>query len=322
MGKTRTKAEIQAENEKLKKKNEDLGKTNEEAQKVLRNQLTTTRLESEIKVEWTRVKTALAGLGVLIASMLCLWLTGYSNEQAGVVIAYIIAVIVFVCGLVGIFATNDDDMVVGLIICIASYDKDEYKAYYSPGLLLSCIFALPLIIGIFPLSKLHNQRQLERNKKIVEMLQIDLQQDGLEILLPAEHVKENDYMERVLSVAWESHKEKQQEWKDIAIHHFEGTSDEKTKHWYKAKLPFPDWYKCKRIGQSSATLLQEEKEKYKSNTDNIILFFNHVWENYKTPKEVLFPDPNFPDPNSLQSKHSSRSSRAFFIATRTVLGRT
>lgn len=133
---------------------------------------------------------------------------------------------------------------------------------------LFLIFTIPAIAFIFPLSKYHNQNQLQRDKKIAEILEITISEDGIEILLPSKHISDNSYLEKVFSIGWER---KNYPWKTTADYCQKGK-----KIWYEAELPFQG-------------IFQKGKE--------IVLYFDHAWYDYEITKEISFPDPN--DPNSL-----------------------
>lgn len=230
-------------------------------------------------------KTALGALILVLFSLLCLWMsstadtTTKKSHLVGIFLC-ISSVGTIISILVALFATS-----------FMARNKDKRDLLFISVILLWCVFFLPLAIGIVPFSKYHNQNQIKRDTIISEAhLQIKALEDGIEILLPSEHASDNSYLEKVFSLGWST--DKKQAWENIMIPCREGD-----KYWYKVKLQFPLWYRSKLIGNPFSMMTEEEKEKYESNTDSILLFFNHVWKDYETTKEILLPDPN--DPNSL-----------------------
>lgn len=288
-------------------------------------------LAEEEKKRQTRskIQITLIAAGLSLLSVVCLYLIAYNNvitgfsDIAGVILGSIISgilggmigVMIFNAGAIGgIFSGGVIGGVIGgtfggiygaiagfiiggifsfIIDCIIWNTTHDIKKEIHPALiaLLSIVFLLPFVTILIPLSKHHNQNLIRKDTIISEAhLQIKALEDGIEILLPSEHASDNSYLEKVFSVCWEGKKLKS--WKNIAIPCREGG-----KYWYKVKLPLPYWYKSKLLGEPIWMIAEEEKKKYESNTDNIVLFFKHPWENYRTTEEILFPDPT--DPNSL-----------------------
>ena len=239
-----------------------------------------TLLEVTVREKGIRpeTKTAFGALILLSLSLLFLWITTIFDN------------IMSTDDFFGFFFVS---VVIGFFLCIVTvrfvaWDKNQRDFLAIPLILLWCIFVLPLFIGKVPLSKYHNYNQLERDKKIAEILKITVLKDQIEVLLPSEHASENSYLKKVFSFGFDA---VDRSWKDIVIPYREGD-----KYWYKVNLPFPNWYKWKLTGHSESWTTAEEEKKYNSNTDNIVLFFDHAFVDYKTTKEITFPDP---DPNSL-----------------------
>ncbi len=189
-------------------------------------------------------------LGILAKKEFSFWAV-VAGPVIGLLFGLFVAVI-FLNGAFNIFIAAILAGVVGAIIPSISWDynwdwKDNKERRLSLTLmtLLWLIFALPLWFGIIPLSKHHNQNQLERDQKIVDtLLQITDQETDVEILLPSKHLSENSYLNQVLYIGWKGHGkliqwkgyDKLIRWKKEAIPCKEGN-----KHWYKCVFPkFPD----------------------------------------------------------------------------------
>lgn len=210
-------------------------------------------------------KTALGALILVLFSLLCLWICNTTDN------------VHTPNNLVGVFLIGlAVSILVSFILArFVTWNKDKKDFTSIPAiLLLWCISFLPFVIGIVPLSKYHNQNQIERDKKIVEVLEITVLENEVEVLLPSEYASENSYLEKVFSVTWMD--EQLKAWKEIVIPCREGD-----KYWYKVKLPFPDWYRQGLIGPDK-----------KTDTAGLILSFDHAWYDYETTKEISFPDPN------------------------------
>ncbi len=223
----------------------------------------------------TETKTALGAVILLLFSLLFLWISGTRNDltENFSFIGFIV-----VNTLVGGLSSL-------LIARFAAWDKNQRSFLLTPLTILWCIFLLPPLIGITPLSKYHNYNQLERDKKIVEVLEITVLEDYIEVLLPNEHASESSYLKKVFSLGLTN--DTKEMWEDIVIPCREGD-----KYWHKVKLPLPNWYKLKLAGRPVSWTPTQEKDKYKNNTDNIFLFFDHAFKDYETTKEIIFPDPN------------------------------
>ena len=254
------------------------------------------------KLMQSETKIALIATGLSLLSVICLYLIAYSNQITnlggilggifGGIIGGIIGGILggffgVIFGVIfggifggflgvifgdisgGIFGDIFGHIFGGIfggilgVIIFRGMDADESKkGFIAPAQisLLSIVFLLPLVALIVPLSRYHNQNQLKRDQRIKEVLQITKQEDGIEILLPAEYAQEHFYLEKVLSVVWKEKKS----WRAIAILCQDGN-----RYWYRAKLSFPE----------------PEKE-----TDReLILFFDHAWEDLKISVPVAIP---------------------------------
>ncbi len=159
----------------------------------------------------------------------------------------------------------------GLTLCIivfAGYNK-EYKwwpskrFYYIPSMVTFAMLGIIVYAGVVPLSKYHNINQLEKDKKLVEMLQIvpDFL-ESTEIVLPSKHISEHRYLSNVFSIitTGPDSNDVSWSWKERAIFCTEG--EEK-------------WYKM-RISPSGT----EEK---------ITFLFRHRWQNHEEIKKVPAP---------------------------------
>jgi len=227
----------------------------------------------------SETKIALGALISLLLSLLYLWMLGTRDKisEPPAFIGFIL-----VSTIVGALFSL-------IIARFAAWNKNQGIFLLTPLIILWCIFLLPPLIGITPLYKYHNYKQLERDKKIVEILEITVLKDQIEVRLPSKHASENSYLRKTFSLDLAN---KGGSWKNTVIPCREGD-----KYWYKVNLPFPNWYKLKLAGHTASwTVNQEEENKYKSNTDNIVLFFDHAFADYQTTKEITFPEP---DPNSL-----------------------
>ena len=141
--------------------------------------------------------------------------------------------------------------------------KKQISDWTIPSLII--VFLLPFIAVIVPLSKYHNLNQIERDKKIVEILQISAEKDKIMITLPYEHCKEHSYLEKVFSMRGE---DKEMAWKDITV-----PCRERNKYWYEATFDITFLNK-----------LPADKENKKA---TLTLFFDHAWEDYETTKTVF-----------------------------------
>lgn len=208
-------------------------------------------------------KTSLGAVAVLLCSLAYVYLIAFSNqitELAVVVAAVAVAAAAVVAGGGGAAAAAVVAVVAvvaGVVIVITTYDKEKNKIFTAPAFLLLLVFVLPLA-GIFPLSKYHNLKQLERDGKIASVLQISADSNNVTVVLPVEYAGENSYMEKVLSIRTEPNEPNSlKPWKELAVYCREGQ-----KEWYKA------------------VLLGAKKE-------SLVLFFNHAWED----KTIILPIP-------------------------------
>ena len=170
-------------------------------------------------------------------------------------------------------------------ITYASYKKTRKKFSYPTTILLSLIFLVISYAGIGPLSRYYNLNNIEHDKKIVENLQITNEPNGIEVLLPAAYASKHKYMKQVLCFKWPGQElidaEEAQNWNKLSIKCSEGEAI-----WYKAKLDFPVPVRTSAI-EASGTVFRDREHFPKK---EIILFFNHAWQDYETTKQI--PDPN------------------------------
>ncbi len=124
-------------------------------------------------------------------------------------------------------------------------------------LFLFLTFSLIHCAGAFPISKLYNYRQIETATMLVEKFEITQKEDHIEILLPPEYAKHNNYLKSTFSFGWliDSLDGKPLEnlWNKKSIPCSEGK-----KKWYIARIPFPE-----------------------HNKDELLLHFKHPWEDYE-----------------------------------------
>ena len=141
-------------------------------------------------------------------------------------------------------------------------DKHLYDNFtYLPSTVMLIIFATITLLGTIPLSRYHNMNQLKRDERLAEILQINRTEQGIEVILPAEHISEQRYLENVLSVFYkrEEPNESSRSWKTKSIFCKEGE-----KEWYKLPvLALP--------------------------AGDITLFFDHVWDDYEKIIKVPVP---------------------------------
>jgi len=220
-------------------------------------------------------KISLAGVVIVSLSMFCLYLIAFSNQilapiAAATAVAFAVAVVAAaaVGTAVGAAAGAAVAFAVAVVAAatvvaaFATWDKDKKNFLVIPVVSLYIIFALPLLLGIVPLSKYHNQNQLERDQRIAGALQITATGKGIEILLPSEYASENSYLKKVLSLGLKEAEVEQTtvSWKDAVIPCREGENQ-----WYKVKLVLP------------------EKE---NSTDELVFSFKHSWKDFQTTKIV------------------------------------
>ena len=207
-----------------------------------------TAFEATVKEKMRpEIKTALVVLALTLLCTSYVYLIAFSDKASTSFDTFIsVALAGVLCAFLGaIFLAPRDEIYIKLLC------------------LFFLIFTIPAIAFIIPLSKYHNLNQIERDKKIVEILKITVLGDGIEILLPSKHISDNSYLEKVFSIGWER---KNYPWKTTADYCQKGKEI-----WYEAELPFQG-------------IFQKGKE--------IVLYFDHAWYDYEITKEISFPDPN------------------------------
>lgn len=207
-----------------------------------------------------------AGIGAgvtAIASPVVITAGAITITGASIVVTAVVAVITVAAAVAGVIVTAA--VVVSGISAVASnWNKNKKGVSFYLVTLLWLVFSLPLALGIVPLSKYHNQNQLERDKKIARVLQITVLEDGIEVLLPSEYSLENSYLEKVFSV---ERGEQKYPWKTIAIYYQEGK-----KKYYKAELPF--------YGDGKVSIFK-----------SLAFSFDHAWENCRISKTISLNSP-------------------------------
>lgn len=149
--------------------------------------------------------------------------------------------------------------------------KEEFpnKGLSKPTIIfLFLTFSLIHCIGAFPISKLYNYRQIETAKMLVEKFEITQKENHIEILLPSEYAKHNNYLKSTFSSGWfidsMSGEPLKYLWQEEHISCSEGK-----KKWYIARIPFPE-----RI------------------EDILLLHFKHPYEDYEVEtKRFSFLNP-------------------------------
>jgi len=240
-------------------------------------------------------KTALIAAGLSLISIIALYLVAYSNQitdcnlilggiVGGIVVGGIFGVIIggIVGGIFGgifggiigggvgggvggIFGVIIGGIFGGIVGGIVGSGKKQVSGWII--LPLTIVFLLPFITVMVPLSKYHNLRQIEHDKKTVEMLEISTEKDKIMITLPYEHCEEHSYLEKVLFIRGE---DKKTAWKDIAVPCRKGNE-----YWYEATFDIALFTNRSLVDDAALTL-----------------FFDHAWEDYETTKEIFLPDPN------------------------------
>jgi len=222
--------------------------------------------------EWMspETKTGLKAIGLLLISIASAFLVAYSdsfsnsNVIVGVILGGIWGGIVggilggIWGGILGVILGGIVGGILGVILGvilggIVGEKKLQLKISYWALVPLLVILILPFSIVTVPLSKLHNYRQLERDQKIAEALQIRVLEDEVEVLLPDQYAEENSYLKMVFSFGWEGARIR---WREIVIPCREGE-----KYWFYARLPFPE-----------------------SRTAKLEIFFDHAYQDFS--KEI------------------------------------
>jgi len=193
---------------------------------------------------------AVIAAGLSLISIIILYCVGYSDQTTD---CNLIINSIFIGGIAGGITGNR----------INNAPDNKRNAIWTM-ISLGIVFSLPFAAVIAPLSKYHNLNQIERDKKIVEILQVTSDLNNLRILLPPEYASESSYMEKVFSVRWTTEILAEETvtikaWKDIAIPCRDGD-----KYWRRAEIP-----------------LYEEIQ-----GNEITLFFDHTWKDYETTKTV------------------------------------
>ena len=205
-----------------------------------------------------KTKIALCAFVVTLLSVICLWLIAFSNTTGPLVVVTGAAVLVVLVAVVtgaavatGVVArvaavaavatgvaavatgaTGVAAGVAGVIISLLCWDKEKQKVFFTPSLLMWLVFTVPLVAGIVPLSKYHNQNQFVKDREVAELLEVRVNKDQIEIVLPHQHTKEwSGYLEDTLFVVVNG---KVYSWKR-AIRCQEGD-----KVWFKLVLPPTD----------------------------------------------------------------------------------
>jgi len=198
--------------------------------------------------EWMspETKTGLKAIGLLLISIASAFLVAYSDSfsNSNVIVGVILG---------GIWGGIVGGIVGGILGVILGEKKLQLKISYWALVPLLVILILPFSIVTVPLSKLHNYRQLERDQKIAEALQIRVLEDEVEVLLPDQYAEENSYLKMVFSFGWEGARIR---WREIVIPCREGE-----KYWFYARLPFPE-----------------------SRTAKLEIFFDHAYQDFS--KEI------------------------------------
>jgi len=279
-------------------KEKDTKETTPEATPEDVNTLIEKTLAAEEKTEKgmrPETKIAVIAAGLSLISIIILYCVGYSNRitdynlivggtigsilggTIGVMFGGTIGVMFggIFGGIIGIAGGIAGGIVGGTISGIVGGILGDSKKGSSVWTIffLTIVFFLPFTTTIVPFSKYHNLNQIERDKKIVEILQVTSDSNNLRILLPPEYVSESSYMEKVFSIRWAMETLPEETvtikaWKDIAIPCRDGD-----KYWRRAEIK-----------------LSELSEKIEGN--EITLFFDHAREDYETTKEISFHDPN------------------------------
>lgn len=170
-------------------------------------------------------------------------------------------------------------LILSSIICISilvpSMRLSEKKSWFpkkklstSTVIFLFLTFSSLYFMLAFPISKLYNYRQIETAQMLVENLEITQKEDYIEILLPPEYTKYNNYLKNTLSIGWLidslSGESLKILWEKEYI-----TCREGKKKWCITRIPFPD-------------RLEGE----------LMFHFKHPWKDYETTtKRFIFPKP-------------------------------
>jgi len=138
----------------------------------------------------------------------------------------------------------------------------------STIMFLFLTFSLIHCVGAFSISKLYNFRQIEIATMLVEKFEITQKEDHIEILLPPEYAKYNNYLKSTFSFGWTldslSGETLENLWSEKSISCREGK-----KKWHIAIISFPE-----------------------HNKDELLLHFKHPWEDYEArTKSFSFRDP-------------------------------
>ena len=243
---------------------------------------------------------AVIAAGLSLISIIALYCTAYSNQitDCNIILDSIVGVIVggifsgiFIAIVGGIFGAIVGVIVggifggifggilggiVGYIVgvifgCIVGgifsniFGSNEKRALILTISFLTIIFLLPFTTMIVPLSKYHNLNQIERDKKIVEILQISAEKHKIIITLPYQSYKEHSYLEKVLSIR---KGDEETSWKDIAVPCRKGNE-----YWYEATFDIALLDKLPADKENKEVLLT--------------LFFDHAWKDYETIKIVF-----------------------------------
>lgn len=235
-------------------------------------------------------KMGLGALGMVLFSILCVYLIAFSNQindpvaVAGAV-AIVVAIIVFVAGIgtgtsavagvagaITVVAVVAVAITVGAAVAVVAatiavgaaitWDKEEKDVYPLPFFLLMIVFILPFIPGTYFCSHFHNENQLVRDQKVAEILEVRKQGEGIEVKLPPEYAKEHRYLRAVLSFHFGSPFEekenaeiKRYSWREKEICCQEGSTV-----WYKVELSLVDSLTTSPV---------------------IWAFFDHAWEDFE-----------------------------------------